>query len=86
MRVREFLKRLASARKNVAAEISGISNGGSLFARGMANEGYAGGYKAALDDVQAMLVHGHPSDQRRYWRDPPRADAGRAALQKGDTK
>lgn len=68
MRVRDFLKHLANARKNVAAEIRGNSEDGSLYARGMANEGYAGGYRAALDDVEAMLTHGHPGDQRRYWR------------------
>lgn len=68
MRQAEFLKRLRSAREAVAAEIKGIASQGSLYARGLSSEGFAGGYRMALDDVEAMLMHGHPNDRRGYWR------------------
>lgn len=62
-----FLKRLDMALKRVNAEIRGNGESGDTYARGLANEGYAGGYAAALRDIEAMLTHGHPSDTRCYW-------------------
>jgi len=70
MRRLEFMKRLALARKRVNAEISGNASGGKI-ASGLSVEGYAGGYRQALDDVDAMLRHGYPSDPRRYWHKDP---------------
>jgi hypothetical protein len=61
-----FLKRLDAALAKVNQEISGNAKG-SKFASGLANEGYAGGYAAALRDVQAMMTHGYPADTRHYW-------------------
>lgn len=64
---RVVLKRMDAVRKIVAAEISGNAQGGK-FARGLASEGFAGGYLQAIDDIDAALRHGYPSDHRGYWR------------------
>ena len=63
-----LLKLLPLVRRQVSAEISDNHASGGLFARGSAGEGYAGGYLAALDDIEAELIHGHPGDHRGYWR------------------
>lgn len=67
MRQAELLRRLRAAQKKVNQEISGNASKGHV-AGGLASEGYAGGYLQALFDVEALLVHGHPSDPRRYWQ------------------
>lgn len=65
---RTVLKRIEKVRAVVMAEISGNRGDGSnMYARGMSMEGFAGGYLQALDDVEAALTHGYPSDHRRYW-------------------
>ena len=69
---RGLLGALGQARTKVRAEIEGNRHGvaaESMFARGLANEGWAGGYLQALDDVEALLRHGYPADPRGYWRD-----------------
>jgi hypothetical protein len=68
VRKREFLKLLDEALRRVNADISVNSKDGGMFGRGLANEGFAGGYAEALRDVDAVLRHGHPSDRRGYWR------------------
>ena len=71
---RHVLKRMKAVRAIVQEEIAGNRNMGSggLYARGMAAEGYAGGYLQALDDIDGALTHGHPSDHRGYWREANR--------------
>jgi hypothetical protein len=69
---RQVIKRIAAVRKVVAAEIAANAAGGS-FAAGLSTEGFAGGYLAALDDIDAALEHGYPSDHRGYWRAADRA-------------
>lgn len=64
---RVVLTRITAVRTVVANEISANAQGGK-YGAGLSNEGFAGGYLAALDDVQAALQHGHPSDHRGYWR------------------
>lgn len=64
-------KQLHKARENVTKEISWAANSDSLWARGMAGEGYAGGYRDALDDVLLSLNGVGPTSQTRYW---PRED------------
>lgn len=71
MRQPEFLKRLRLAKDKALTEISHNSSRGGIYATGFSNEGYAGGYYQALIDVEAMLVHGFPSDPRRYWKVQP---------------
>jgi hypothetical protein len=57
-----------SALKAVKKEISNNAAGGSMYARGLANEGYAEGYAAALSDV-LLLAHGSVPTTRGYWQD-----------------
>lgn len=66
MRKPELLRRLRLARDVVMSEISGNRRGKD--GTGLASEGYAGGYRDALNDVEAVLTHGCPADHRRYWR------------------
>lgn len=65
------LKRIAAVRRVVEEELR--SSGRGFYARGLSSEGFVGGYLQALDDVEAALRHGFPSDHRGYWR---RADFG----------
>jgi hypothetical protein len=39
---------------------------GNRLAQALASEGYAGGYRDALDDVQ-LLMNGVEPDRRGYW-------------------
>lgn len=64
---RAVLKRIAAARERVSNEITVNAKGGK-YGAGLANEGFAGGYLAALDDVEAALLHGYPTDPRGYWK------------------
>jgi hypothetical protein len=66
VRVRDFLPRLRLARERVSASIRALGTGGRVAA-GLSTEGWAGGYRQALDDVEAMLRHGSPADPRGYW-------------------
>lgn len=65
---KSILRSLRKAQEQVLAEISDNGARGGMYASGLASEGYAGGYLAALADVEAMLTHGFPSDTRGYWR------------------
>lgn len=67
MRIREFLPLLRAATGRVQEEINGQARDGGLYARGLSTEGFRGGYREALLDVEAMLTHGHPADDRNYW-------------------
>jgi len=62
----QFLKRLVSARRKIDQRIAEQSQG--VYGRGLAGEGYDGGYRAALDDVEALLRHGMPNDARGFWK------------------
>lgn len=63
---RHVLKRMQAVRAQVMAELR--ENGDGRFGRGLSSEGFAGGYLQALDDIDAALTHGSPSDHRGYWR------------------
>lgn len=65
---RDLLTKIPGARSRVRAEIASNVRAGSRVSSGLANEGYAGGYLAALDDIEALLEHGTPADLRGYWR------------------
>lgn len=68
---RYVLKRMKAVRAQVMAELR--ENGDGKFGRGLSSEGFAGGYLQAIDDIDAALTHGYPSDHRGYWR---RAERG----------
>ena len=62
-------KRIAGAEKAAMAEIAGNADRGSLYARGLANEGWAGGYLQALRDVQLVMNGVEPNSRYgRAWR------------------
>ena len=64
-----ILRDLKQAGKNVAAEISANASSGGRFAGALSAEGFAGGYQAALHDVEAAL-RGNPRPfSSRFW--PP---------------
>ena len=69
---RYVLRRIEAVRAVVRAEIKANSDQGGIYARGLANEGFAGGYLQAIDDIEAALRHGYPNDHRGYWRDSER--------------
>jgi hypothetical protein len=64
----KFLARLQKALERVQDEIRGTAAHGRV-ASGLAAEGYAGGYRDALMDVEALLRGIRPADIRRYWVD-----------------
>ncbi len=66
MRRSELEKRINAALSSVIKEISGNAVG-SHYARGLASEGYAGGYRDALNDV-LLLLSDVPPNTRGYWR------------------
>ena len=68
MNKRALLKAIKVARANVGAEISGTASKGRI-AGALSSEGYAGGYRDALDDVAMFLTNGFAQDRRGYWRE-----------------
>lgn len=65
----QLLKRLRSARARIDAKFAAERDPNNVYQRGLSREGWDGGYLAALNDVEALLLHGNPTDERRYWRD-----------------
>ena len=61
----QIVRPIKQAMKIVDAEISGNSNG--FYGRGLAGEGYAGGYRDALMDV-LLLLRGVQPNRRNYWK------------------
>lgn len=55
------------AAKRVAEELR--ANGDGKFGRGLSNEGFAGGYAAALRDVELRLIGYVIPTTRDYWQD-----------------
>jgi hypothetical protein len=64
------LRRIAAARERLRKTLSDLARDGGRYGGGLASEGYAGGYYAALNDVEAVL-RGVPVSEKdgRYWRD-----------------
>ena len=58
---------IKAALKRVNAEITGLSRGESIYAAGLASEGYSGGYRDALNDI-TLLLNGVLPERRDYWR------------------
>jgi hypothetical protein len=65
----QLLKRLVGAHRRVSKAITGEAGSGGMYARGLSTEGYAGGYRDALNDIEALLRHGHPTDSRGWWKE-----------------
>ena len=67
MRKKQIMKHIDIAIGNVNKEIQFNTDRGGVFARGLAGEGYHGGYRDALRDVVLLLNDVIPN--RDYWRD-----------------
>jgi len=60
-----IIAHIMMARDSANKEISDMSRGGGIGA-GLASEGYAGGYRDALDDV-LLVLNGVTPQSRGYW-------------------
>lgn len=69
VRTRDLKRNINRALDNVSAEMAQATG---KYGRGLATEGYAGGYQAALHDVLAALGGWHPNNSR-YWPRPETA-------------
>jgi hypothetical protein len=65
---RGIIRQLKRARKAAEKDMSAAT---SFYGRGLASEGYSGGYRDALNDVELALNTGHGNGSSRYW---PRDD------------
>ena len=59
-------RKLDKVRKRVTREISGMASMGGRYAGAVAAEGYNGGYRDALDDVQ-LALNGVTPRRRGWW-------------------
>lgn len=64
--MRGIKRKLLAALETVNQEIAANTDQSCLFSRGLASEGYAGGYAAALRDVLAAL--NGTENSSRYWK------------------
>jgi hypothetical protein len=63
--VKRALKAAALA---AGKEISVLASCGGMYAKGMASEGFMGGYREALEDVM-LAMNGVEPDRWRRWRE-----------------
>ena len=69
MRREAVRRKIRRALDRISAEIA-RGNDGTLYRRGLSQEGWAGGYRQALWDIQLVLSGCHPgSAGRDYWND-----------------
>ena len=69
MRKKELLKHISKARNKVQSEITAyVQSYDSKYVRGLASEGYNGGYRDALDDVMLLLNDVRPT-RHDFWDD-----------------
>lgn len=67
-------RNLSEVLANIDIELSGLSRAGepssreNLYARGLASEGYAGGYRDAISDV-LLALNGVSPSRRGWWRE-----------------
>lgn len=67
MRKRDMLALIDKAAKVASKNISDNAASGGMYARGLASEGYDGGYRDALYDV-TNLLSGVMPNRYPYWR------------------
>jgi hypothetical protein len=60
-------RKVQRARRRIQAQIASSINGDDKYSRGLAYEGYNGGYMQALDDVLLALNGANPN--RNGWWD-----------------
>lgn len=59
-------RQLKKVRKRVSAHIKANAERGGIYARGMAGEGYHGGYCDAIDDI-GLALNGVRPNRRDFW-------------------
>ena len=59
---------VALAADRVRDKIAANTNQNSLYSRGLASEGFLGGYAAALSDVQSVMQKLPPSRRPEFWK------------------
>lgn len=65
--VAKGIKRIIrGVRENVSKDISDNTDQDSLYSRGLATEGYNGGYLHALDDI-TLALNGVCPNRERWW-------------------
>lgn len=62
-------KKITIALRRVEFDMRG--HAGGMYGRGLASEGYLGGYQQALRDVSALLRGIRPGDPRRFFDPDP---------------
>jgi hypothetical protein len=72
MRAARLRKRIDQALVNIEARLNDHDD--SKFARGLASEGYVGGYRDALYAVSALIRDYAPQDSRGFWRSAPQPE------------
>jgi len=67
---RGIKRRLRKVSDAVNAEISAMTNNDDMYSRGLASEGYLGGYRDCLMDVLSVLSGYDPTDRSRtnWWK------------------
>ncbi len=68
MATKGIKRRVKTAIGRAKREIAVNAAEGGSFAAGLSAEGYAGGYRDALEAVQSLLNDVEPGDDRHYWR------------------
>lgn len=68
-RIKAALRRATSEVRSVGQSTDEPSSVGHRYAGGLASEGYAGGYAAALRDVLLVLNGLKPSSSWGFWND-----------------
>lgn len=68
MRKRKLIGMINRVADRVNADIAAYSEGGGKYRRGLAREGYLGGYLQALRDVDLASSGARPNT-RRFWDD-----------------
>jgi len=66
MHKRTVIRHIKHARDKVSIQIRNDRRSGGKYARGLASEGYNGGYRDALNDVLLLLESDTIPDRRFY--------------------
>lgn len=64
-----IMRQLKQAQYKAYAEMAAQSKSGNHITRGLAPEGFTGGYVAALNDV-SLALNGVTPNNSRYWPQP----------------
>lgn len=69
VRKQNLVRKLDGVLRRVNENVSNATDQSSLYSRGLATEGYDGGYAQCLRDVILFITSGATPSTRGYWRD-----------------